>query len=120
MNNVSIIQFYRELFIFRWGWGDKRNMTASTTHLKSTGELGSESLSEIRDGVVQVQHRGVLQPFGLVDDGLDHIGVAVPAAHRSNPSERVQVPFPLLVEQVLLLPFHHVQLQPTTTHKYFS
>ena len=74
-----------------------------------TGELGSESLSKIDDNVVEVWHHGVLQSFDLVDYGLDHIGMVVPAAHRSNPSERVQVPLPLLIKQVLLLPFHHVQ-----------
>ncbi|KAM1058822.1 hypothetical protein ACFX2B_023420 [Malus domestica] len=54
-------------------------------------------------------HSGVLYAFGLVDYGLHHIRVAVPAAHRCNPSYSVQIPLLVLVEQVLPLPVHYVQ-----------
>lgn len=76
--------------------------------LEIGGQLGRKRLGEIADGVVEVEDGGVLDALGLVDYGLHHIGVAVPAAHRSNPSETVQIPPPAFVEQVLPLPVHYV------------
>jgi len=83
-------------------------------HLKITGKLRSQSLSKICHGVVQVENRGMLQALRLFDDGCNHIRVAMPAAHCSNPSEPVHVPPSLIIEQILPLPLHHVKLQPPT------
>lgn len=91
-------------------------------NLEITGKFGGQSLSEIGDGVVKVENSGVLQLLGLVDYGLHHIMVTVPAAHRSNPSECIHVPSPLLVEQVLFLTLHYVHLHhhPHTTISFNS
>lgn len=81
-----------------------------TRNLKVAGQLGGEGLCEIGDGGVEVQDGGVLQALGLIDDGVHHIGMAVPAANRSDPAESVHVSPPFLIEQVLPLPRYNVQL----------
>jgi hypothetical protein len=83
------------------------------THLEVTGKLGGEGLGEISDGRVEVEDSGVLQALRLVDNCLDHIRVAVAAAHRRDPPKGIQISTPLLVEQVLPLSIHHVQLHNT-------
>jgi hypothetical protein len=79
--------------------------------LEIAGHLGGQRLGEVGDGVVEVEHGGVLQALGLRGDGVDDVRVAVAAAHRGDAGERVQVAPPVLVVQVLLLPLHNVQLQ---------
>lgn len=79
-------------------------------YLEVGGQLGSERLSEIADGRIQVENSRVLQFLGLVDYGLHHIRMAVAATHRSNSSEPVQIPPALLIEQVLHLAVHYIQL----------
>lgn len=88
-----------------------KTRSASNACLKISGQLGCQRLGEIGDGVVEVEHGGVLQSLGLRGDRVHDVGVAVAAAHGGDARERVQVAPPVLVVQVLPLPLHDVQLQ---------
>ena len=92
-------------------------MPAATVYLEVAGHLGGERLGEVGDGVVEVEHGGVLQAAGLRGDRADDVRVAVAAAHGGDAGERVQVAPPALVEQVLHLTLHDVQLHETKTKK---
>jgi hypothetical protein len=99
-----------ELVRLRAGVGEEHN-------LEVAGHLGGERLGEVGDGVVEVEHGGVLQAAGLRGDRADDVRVAVAAAHGGDAGERVQVAPPALVEQVLHLTLHDVQLHETKTKK---